>query len=418
MFKCFLPALFALALLMPAVASADEAVLTADEAARIALANNGELAAARIEAGLKEAARLRAGQRANPVLELGGAYADGSENSVSAGISQEFATAGKLRKRAAVAEKDMTTYGWRLKDNERLLVRDVREAYWEAVFAEDSLELAGRSVKLSEELVSVAGERFKADDIPEIDLTLAQVERGRAEAGMLAAEARLAEARGRLFMLMGVPDAGQRFEDTLDTPALEPKKLCEAALSGRPDLKAASASSEKAGADIEAAEAGRWPDVTASLFYERENSTVELADEEIRSGANFFGLKFSVPLPLFDKGEAAVMEARTDKSAALAREDALKRTIEKEVASACRRVEIAKRAASAYSERIIPKLEENLGVVMEAYSLGESGILNVIEERRKFHEVNEGWITARLELAQALAALGAAAGIVLDGGDN
>ncbi|MCM2357166.1 MAG: TolC family protein, partial [Geobacteraceae bacterium] len=63
-----------------------------------------------------------------------------------------------------------------------------------------------------------------------------------------------------------------------------------------------------------------------------------------------------------------------------------------------------------YAKNIIPQLEENLALVQEAYRLGEVGILTVIEEQKKFFEVNDGYLTALYNRQTALAKLEAAVG--------
>jgi cobalt-zinc-cadmium efflux system outer membrane protein len=55
-------------------------------------------------------------------------------------------------------------------------------------------------------------------------------------------------------------------------------------------------------------------------------------------------------------------------------------------------------------------LEENLKLIQEAYRLGEVGILNVIEEQKKFFEVNDGYLAALYNSQSALAKLESAVG--------
>lgn len=77
--------------------------------------------------------------------------------------------------------------------------------------------------------------------------------------------------------------------------------------------------------------------------------------------------------------------------------------------------------AFLYAKEIIPQLTENLKLVQEAYRLGETGILAVIEEQKKFIEVNDGYLTALYSRNSAVAKLEAAVGVELqnvDGGNK
>jgi cobalt-zinc-cadmium efflux system outer membrane protein len=65
---------------------------------------------------------------------------------------------------------------------------------------------------------------------------------------------------------------------------------------------------------------------------------------------------------------------------------------------------------SIYEREIFPQLEENLQLTREAYRLGEVGFLSVMEEQRKFLEVNEGYLSALHEWNTEMARLAARAG--------
>jgi cobalt-zinc-cadmium efflux system outer membrane protein len=65
----------------------------------------------------------------------------------------------------------------------------------------------------------------------------------------------------------------------------------------------------------------------------------------------------------------------------------------------------AEKVLLLYKSNIVPQLEENLKLTQEAYRLGEVGILAVIQEQKKFFEVNEGYLTALHDRQAALVKL-------------
>jgi cobalt-zinc-cadmium efflux system outer membrane protein len=177
------------------------------------------------------------------------------------------------------------------------------------------------------------------------------------------------------------------------------------ALEKRPDLKALEAEKTKGDAEASLALAERIPNITVGIGYQRENSAIDVAGEEIKSRDNLIGMKLSIPIPLFDRNQAGIREAKARRGSAENRYAFARLTIEREVESALARLTSAEKSLSIYTRDILPQLEENLKLVQEAYRLGEVGILTVIEEQKKFFEVNDGYLAALYNRQSALVKL-------------
>ncbi len=128
------------------------------------------------------------------------------------------------------------------------------------------------------------------------------------------------------------------------------------------------------------------------------------------------GLKLSMPIPLFDSNQAGVQAAGARRSVIESRYSAAVQIAEREVATAHAGLQNAEKILSLYRTNIIPQFEENLKLTQEAYRLGEIGILAVIQEQKKFFEVNDGYLTALHNRQTALIKLETAVAIDLDGG--
>ena len=194
------------------------------------------------------------------------------------------------------------------------------------------------------------------------------------------------------------------------------------ALAKRPDLKSLEAEKAKGDAEVDLARAGQIPNVTVEIGYQRENSAIDVNGEEIKDGIISVGMKFSVPIPLFDRNQAGIREARAKKESAVSRYLFTRLSIEREVESAYARLTSAEKSVSIYGKDIIPQLEENLKLIQEAYRIGEVGILAVIEEQKKFFEINDSYLTALYSRQTALVkletALGGELSAMTDGGEN
>lgn len=401
-------------------ASANEKNFTLQQAVQFALQNNGDLKALREERGIREAGKIKASLYPNPVLDLDGATGklsgSPSENRASVGISQEFLTMGKRGKRMRAAEKELEGFDRQADNAGRLLAEEVKTTFYDVLLAEKRMELAERSIALSRQLLDVTQQRLEAGDIPELEVNLARVEVARSEGRKAGAEQEFSPAKARLFSIMGLPpDEEGRFSGSLEgnpfTRTLaELKGLAQA---NRPDVRALEAEKAKGDAETALAQAEQIPNITAGIGYQREETSIEVGGVEGKSRDNLIGLKLSIPIPLFDRNQAGTREAQARKASAENRYLFTRKVVEREVEAAYARLTTAEKSLSIYAKDIIPQLEENLKLVQEAYRLGEVGILTVIEEQKKFFEVNDSYLTARYARQTALAKLEAAVGIDL-----
>ena len=391
-----------------------------EQAVAYAMENNGDLKALRAEKGLREGGRIKAGLYPNPVLDLDGATGSLSgsplENRISAGISQEFLTMGKRGKRLRVAEKELEGFDRQIQNVGRLLVEDVKAAFYNVSLAQKRLDLAERSIGLSQQLLAVTKQRFAADDIPELDVNLAKVEAARGEGKKVEALREFHLATARLLALMGLPpDEAAGFSPSPDRKPITKTlgELKTLALANRPDIGALEAERAKGEAAMVLAQAEAVPNITAGLGYQRENKSLEVAGSDVKGRDSLIGLKISIPLPLFDRNQAGIREAQARKGSAENRFLFTRRLVERDIEAAYFRLTTAEKTLAIYVTDILPQLEENLKLVREAYRLGEVGILAVIEEQKKYFEVSDGYLAARFNRQSALVKLEAAVGIEL-----
>ena len=166
-------------------ALADNVPRSINEITKLALKHSAELAALEKEADAKQSLAVQTGTIANPTLELQGSTGSltGSpeEHTASIGINQELPLYGKLRLRREAGQREAEVLQ-RQRDNTARLLRDeVTTLTLDYSLTAKRQELAAELVKLNRELVAIAGERFKAGDIPELDFNLTKVELARAE---------------------------------------------------------------------------------------------------------------------------------------------------------------------------------------------------------------------------------------------
>ncbi|WP_224956978.1 TolC family protein [Geomonas subterranea] len=392
----------ALYLLTAVPVFAEPQPLSLQQAVAAALNNNPELVSLRKEAGVLDAAAVRAGVLPNPTLELEGATGaltgSSDDSNLSLGISQEFLLGDKRLKRHAVAERDLAAYRWQVADRERAVKEQVQAAYCDVLLAQERVGLARHSIELNKQLLQVAVDRLAAGDIPELEMYLVRVELVRSEGNLIELQRALLDSRAKLFALVALPPAASPvLGDTLngnDVRVNGAGDLKQVAMQNRPDLKALHAAMQRSDAEVGLAEAEGIPNLTAGIAVSRDTSSMEIGGAEGRETAYTIGVKISMPIPVFDRNQAGQQEARAKRSSAEIRLQGAAAIVEREVDSAHASLANAEKVLSLFRSDILRQLDENLKLTQEAYRLGEVGILAVIEEQKKYFEVSDSYLAA------------------------
>ncbi len=420
--RLFMPGILCVLVSVPVFAETQR--LGLPQVVEVSLKNNGGLKSFREEKGIRDAGKVRAGLLPNPTLDFeagtGALTGSRAENNLSLGVSQELFLAGKRQKRLAIAEQELEMYRWQLADRERLLLGEVKSAFYDVILAEQRIVLLDRAIALNRQLLDVTKERLVAGDIPELEMNLAQVELARSEGARIDFEKTLNRNQAKLWTVMGIlPGENPWISGSFAAETGMAKNLPDLkqlAQVKRPDLQALDAEKSRGESDIILAKADGIPSITVGLALRRDTSAMEIGGIEGKDTGYTIGLKLSMPIPVFDRNQAGVQEAKAKKSSSESRLTAAARNAEREVETAYASLLNAEKILSLYKSSIIPQLEENLKLTQEAYRLGEVGILAVIQEQKKFFEVSDGYLTALHDRQVALVTLESAVATELTGG--
>src|SRR5450830_966441 len=119
--------------------------LTLEQAVQNAVANNRELAAARVRIEEAKARLQQAGLWPNPELELAGrfdnAFDNEGEHTVAAAVNQPFSVSGRVGAQKSVAQVDIERALVEVADLERRTAGAVRTAFTELIAIEEQLKL-------------------------------------------------------------------------------------------------------------------------------------------------------------------------------------------------------------------------------------------------------------------------------------
>ena len=396
--------------LSPAPALGTKQTLSLSEVIEYSLNHNGELKSFRLEKGVFDAEKVKAGLFSNPTLDIeagtGALTGSRAESTLSVGISQEFLLAGKRSKRLAVAERELAIYKCQLADKERLIREEAQTLFYDLMLAEQRLALADRSIALNRKLLEVSRDRLAAGDIPELEMNLVKVELARSEASRIDVQKKLHQSQEKLAAITGLPLGTQyAMSGTFQSTTTLSKALADLkqlALGRRPDIKALEAERERGQAGVSLAKAESLPNLTVGLALWRDTRSMKIGALEGTDKAWTMGMRLSMPIPVFDRNQAGVQEARARQDSAESRLSTAIRNLEHEVETAYASCLSSEKILSLYKSDIIPQLEENLNLTEEAWLLGEVGILAVIQEQKKFFDVSENYLMALYNRQTAL----------------
>jgi cobalt-zinc-cadmium efflux system outer membrane protein len=211
----------------------------------------------------------------------------------------------------------------------------------------------------------------------------AEVLRLNAGAAVERAERALDLARGNLSRLTGITsEAGVDLAwfDRIDIYGPTRPVDVETTLA----IAAARADADTAGAQVGVARAARVPDVTVSASARRISAT--------NDNAAVFGL--SVPLPLFNNGDAALAQARADEDRANAERQLVALDAAQAIASAQAEVANAATTARATTGPVLAAATEAARIARIGYREGKFGQLDLLDAERTLLETRDAAIDA------------------------
>jgi outer membrane protein, heavy metal efflux system len=180
-------------------------------------------------------------------------------------------------------------------------------------------------------------------------------------------------------------------EGSLALPTLE---SLATRLEQSPFIGAADADISVQRARIDLADTQRIPDVSLDLSYRRIGDIENTVDVGVR-----------VPIPLFNRYQVRIREARADFVAAEARARSVRNELTLELQTSYRTLARAIAAAQLLREEILPRAESVLRSAETRYANGDISLAELLPIRRDWTRARLDYLEALNEVTQAWAAL-------------
>ena len=411
---------FAALLLIASVPARSDAgaPLTLERALQLARANNPDLLAARQEAEIARGRLVKARywNQFNPEIEGGAAQRQfdggGTDAQRSGGVALEIEVAGQRGKRIEEAQRNLDRVNTEIADTERLILAQVKEAFYRTLYLDRRLKLFHDVENLNLRLRDASAERFRSGEVPKLEANLAVVRYSESRKDTLAAERDYRNALRELERLLGrdpigtVEPAGDLSVHPVKIPV---ETLLEIASRHRPDLQARDADIKRLDAQTGLTKRLIVPNLTLRGGYDEETESRGSRDRIV-------GGRISIPLPVFDRRQAELTALAGQRAQATYNRSGTALTVQAEVRDAYRGYEAAAEAVRVFEADAVSRIAENFRFVETAYREGKIDLLQLVVVQNDLVSAQFSYLDSLRDYWLARSALERAAGQPLEQG--
>lgn len=377
--------------------------LTFPAALERALAANPTIAAARLRRAMNVAGLAVARERLNPEASV---EIERETPKQAFGLAVPLEFGGKRAKRIAVSEATIRTGEAELAATIAQVRNDVRRAYY-GVLVTDARLLLMREVRdIATRVRDAAQQRFDAGSAPRLEVMQGQLTLAAAENEETAAESAVLAAHTELNALLAQPlNAPVTLSSGLDPAGpIASDAVVSLARTASAELIVLDRQIEAQRAKLTLAEALRVPDVisTATLTHDAAPEF----DYGWRAGV-------AVTLPIFTTHRAGMLVERATLDQLMAEREATLARINGQVTAAAVTAEAQRQLYVRYRDEIVPQAQQVQQVAQDAYTLGQTGIVALLQALQATRDVRLRALDAVSQFQNALADLERAIGAPL-----
>jgi cobalt-zinc-cadmium efflux system outer membrane protein len=351
-----------------------------DDFLRIAEVLNPEVRAAWNDVGTADGRFRQATLYPNPTLEIEAEDVPArnlglshSENMVA--VVQPIIPGRRRLAAISAATVERDTRRLAVQHKIREVQSEVRLVYVEVLYIKQAIALQAELLDTAQQTFQIARTRFKARAAPETEIIKTRIDVHELELGRQRLNRLLMVAAERLRSLLGGVDIPiERIEGDLpeNNPELDQEHLRTVVRESSPGLLAARKDIEATDRLIDLAEAELIPGIDIRVAYGRNNAT----DEEIVEAG------ISLPLPLFNRNQGRIIEARHRADKARRHAESLANTLLLEVTAAYASYMTARDEIATLQDQIVPAAERAFSQAKEGYQAGKTSLLDLLDAQR------------------------------------
>lgn len=401
----FLSILLAVVASPPMYAQQKPQRLSLASALDLAEKQNLDLIAARAQRAVAQAGVRIAGQRPNPSASVA-VLRDTPHESLFFDEPLEIGT--KRKRRIELAQQESSLAETDIAALERQVRRSVREAYFGLAAARGATAQRADSLKLAQHLHDIAAARFQAGDIPQLEVTQAELEAARAAADMQVAQQEERVTLSDLNALLNEPattdwDLGETLASL--SPSLALDDLLARAGASNTEIARIRQEEKIEQSHKALLEAERVPNLALELGVDFN------APKEFRYGPRG---QLTMELPLFSRNQGEIAQFVASQRALQEQMAAVRRATNAKVESAYFDLEARRAQVRVYRDTLLPSSRHLEEMAEDSYRAGKANILTVLGAQRDVQQVEREYLDSLLAMQSAFSQLEEAVGAPLD----
>lgn len=375
--------------------------LTADEAVRLALAQNRELRASMYELGIARGQAIQAGLLPNPEVEVSLRKQEDPFQKLQADIGFEYNVSAlllvPLKKDVADAELEAT----RVRVAREVLetAYQARLAFYDVQARQSVLDLRKRAFEAFQAGYAAAEELHRVGNLTDVDFAAQKAAVEAARIDVAEAENAVLDARERFNVAAGL--SGEQTTWTIAGPLLDPDDSSIAADSNEKKAIAAS---------LELIEMARRMDAVAKRvgLHRTEGALPHLSGgfHGEQDGISWeLGGHFTVAIPVFDRAQGRIYSDKSELGALRERYIATAVGVRSSTRMAQNRIESAGKRARHFKQALIPAREKTLAETLLQYNAMHVSVFQVLDVQRRVTEAGIAYTETLLDYWKARATL-------------
>jgi cobalt-zinc-cadmium efflux system outer membrane protein len=379
---------------LPAASAAQAPPLSLQGAIALALSGNAEIAIARGELAAREGDTLQAAQAPNPSLELLREGTDSQNGASTVQLSVPVELGGKRAARRAVAALD-GELGRQVLAITRARVRaETVAAYAGLQLANEQLLLAQSGALLAASSSEAAARRVLAGKISPVEESRTRLAEAAVKIALLQARRDVLLAQQRLLAMLpaDAPPFGHVDGGRVALPRLPVLATLFEAAQQAPVLAQARLEVARRAALSQLELSRRTPDLTLLLGARRDNG----AGRQLLLGV-------SLPLPLFDRNQGAVLAAMRRLDKARDEQALAQRKLRLELGEAHARLASALAEVALIEHDIVPGARDAFDAARRGFEAGKFSALEVLDAQRTLLQFSSAHLKAVAEAHRAAA---------------
>lgn len=381
--------------------------LTLEALETMALANNPAIGEADARVRVLRGKWIQVGLPPNPTAgysasEIGN---DGAAGQQGGYVGQTYVTAHKLGKNRAVVAAEINRAEQQLAATERRVRTDVRNAYYLTLVAQRRVELAEVLLEVNSNAVTTSRALVDAEELSAAGLLQTEIRQENAQVLLQTARNSQQQAWRKLGAVIGdveLPAQDLQGDVTILPDLLDWQEELSRLHAESPEIAAAIAEIQRARRALDRANVQAVPNVTTELSVQYDNATEY----------TIAGVQLGMPIPLWNRNQGGIRQAMGEIAAAERSAERVELSLTNRLADAFQGYVNAHVTASRYSTDILPRAEQTLNLVRQAYEHGELGYLDFLAAQQTYSQTNLDYLSA---LEQAWQSYVLIDGLLLDG---